>query len=106
MGNGAVFQMLPQRFPTRIGIMTGVVGAAGGLGGFFLPSMLGAVKDRTGQYQAGFLLCAAAFALVGTTLLHLGYKWTQVWPASSAARAGLFSYRAVPQRIERIEDAA
>src|SRR5205823_6072855 len=36
MGNGSVFQLVPQRFPKEIGMMTGIVGAAGGLGGFFL----------------------------------------------------------------------
>src|SRR5437016_9015538 len=50
MGNGAVFQLVPQRFPERVGILTGLVGAAGGLGGFFLPFLLGAIKQRTGQY--------------------------------------------------------
>ena len=40
MGNGAVFQLVPQRFASRMGIITGIVGAAGGLGGFFLPSIL------------------------------------------------------------------
>ncbi len=45
MGNGALFQLVPQRFPERIGLATGIVGAAGGLGGFFLPTVLGAVKD-------------------------------------------------------------
>src|SRR5437016_6449954 len=46
MGNGSVFQLVPQRFPDRIGIMTGLVGASGGLGGFLLPSVLGAIKER------------------------------------------------------------
>src|SRR4029079_13537407 len=53
MGNGAVFQLVPQRFPDRMGIVTGVVGAAGGLGVFFLPSILGAVRDVTGSYASG-----------------------------------------------------
>ena len=53
MGNGAVFQLVPQRFADRIGIVTGVVGAAGGLGGFCLPSLLGAAKDVTGSYAPG-----------------------------------------------------
>ncbi len=53
MGNGAVFQLVPQRFPERIGIVTGIVGAAGGLGGFFLPTLLGAAKDVTGGYAPG-----------------------------------------------------
>ena len=53
MGNGAVFQLVPQRFASRMGIITGVVGAAGGLGGFFLPSILGAAKDATGTLRNG-----------------------------------------------------
>src|SRR5215472_14222412 len=44
MGNGSVFQLVPQRFPGRVGILTGIVGAAGGLGGFLLPSLLGTFK--------------------------------------------------------------
>ena len=53
MGNGAVFQLVPQRFPDRMGIVTGIVGAAGGLGGFFLPSVLGATKDRPARTASG-----------------------------------------------------
>jgi len=61
MGNGAVFQLVPQRFPTEIGVTTGIVGAAGGFGGFLLPTVLGALKQATGSFSGGFL----AFALVG-----------------------------------------
>ena len=55
MGNGAVFQLVPQRFPERVGILTGIVGAAGGLGGFFLPSFLGVIKYRLGSSGLGLL---------------------------------------------------
>ena len=41
MGNGAVFQLVPQRFRKEIGVMTGLVGMAGGVGGFYLASSLG-----------------------------------------------------------------
>src|SRR5205823_5721826 len=41
MGNGAVFQLVPLRFQKEIGVITGIVGAAGGLGGFFLPTSVG-----------------------------------------------------------------
>ena len=41
MGNGCVFQLVPQRFPREIGVVTGIVGAAGGLGGFVLPNRSG-----------------------------------------------------------------
>jgi len=55
MGNGAVFQVVPQRFPKEIGVLTGVVGAAGGLGGFVLPTLLGGVKELLGSFGFGFL---------------------------------------------------
>ncbi len=51
MGNGSVFQLVPQRFYSEIGVITGIVGAAGGLGGFFLPSMLGFFKQAVGSYS-------------------------------------------------------
>ncbi len=61
MGNGAVFQLVPQRFPREIGVTTGIVGAAGGLGGFLLPTFLGTIKQMTGGFGGGFL----AFAIMG-----------------------------------------
>jgi NNP family nitrate/nitrite transporter-like MFS transporter len=93
MGNGAVFQLVPQRFPERIGILTGLVGAAGGLGGFFLPSLLGVVKDHTGQYSLGIYLIATAFLTASFTLLQLGVRWQALWPQPCVDRAGIFSYR-------------
>ena len=61
MGNGAVFQLVPQRFPKEIGVTTGIVGAAGGFGGFLLPTSWASLKQATGSFSGGFL----AFALVG-----------------------------------------
>ena len=93
MGNGAVFQLLPQRFPERVGILTGLVGAAGGLGGFFLPFLLGAIRQRTGKYSGGLFLFAAVFFAAALILLQLGAKWRASWQEGSAGRAGIFSYR-------------
>lgn len=93
MGNGAVFQIAPQRFPRDIEIITGIVGAAGGLGGFFLPSLLGMLKDLTGTYAAGlacFALCAAFICIL---LLEFGVRWIRSWPAAATLRAQIFSYR-------------
>ena len=59
VGNGAVFQLVPQRFGDRIGTMTGLVGAAGGVGGFLLPFGLGVLHQVTGSFGAGFLVAAA-----------------------------------------------
>ena len=58
-GNGVVFQVVSDRFPKQIGLASGVIGAAGGLGGFFLPLWLGGLKDLTGTYATGLWLFAA-----------------------------------------------
>ena len=74
-GNGAVFQLVPQRFGDEIGVMTGLVGMAGGVGGFYLASSLGLSKQFTGGYQAGLLSFAflALVALAG--LVALKRRW-------------------------------
>ena len=59
LGNGAVFKLVPQYFSKETGTVTGLVGAFGGLGGFFPPIELGLVKDATGSYTIGFLLLSA-----------------------------------------------
>ncbi len=58
LGTGAVFKLVPEWFPDRVGSVTGVVGAAGGLGGFFPPLVMGIVKSATGGYAVGFVLLA------------------------------------------------
>lgn len=56
LGNGAVFKLVPEYFPTTVGSVTGLVGAAGGLGGFFPPLVLGLIKEHTGNFTWGFVL--------------------------------------------------
>ncbi len=63
LGNGAVFKLVPQYFPKETGTVTGLVGAFGGLGGFFPPIELGLVKDATGSYTIGFVLLSAFAAM-------------------------------------------
>ena len=62
LGNGAVFKLVPEYFPKTVGAVTGLVGAAGGLGGFFPPLVLGVLKKTTGEFTWGFVLLAL-FAL-------------------------------------------
>ncbi|HEX2986942.1 MAG TPA: nitrate/nitrite transporter [Chloroflexota bacterium] len=73
LGNGAVFKLVAQYFPRNTGIVTGVVGAAGGIGGFFPPLVMGAVKDLTGNYALGLVLLAlfTAFCLLMDYLVLL-----------------------------------
>ena len=78
-GNGSVFQLVPQRFGKEIGVATGVVGAAGGLGGFFLPTMLGALKGLQGSYGAGLLLFALVAASAALALSRVKQGWREEW---------------------------
>jgi len=67
---------------------------AGGLGGFMLPSVLGAIRDYTGSYAPGLFGCAAVFLCGLILLLELGARWSQRWDVAAAQRAGIYSYRA------------
>ena len=93
MGNGAVFQIAPQRFLSEIELITGIVGAAGGLGGFFLPSALGAFKDISGSYGTGLLYFAILSAGTVLLLLEFGVKWQNTWTTAALSRTRVFSYR-------------
>jgi NNP family nitrate/nitrite transporter-like MFS transporter len=87
MGNGAVFQLVPQRFRREIGVMTGLVGMSGGVGGFYLASSLGLSKQWTGSYQAGLLVFAAlaVVALIGLT--RVKSRWRTTWGAAHMTTA-------------------
>lgn len=79
MGNGAVFQVVPQRFPSAVGPMTGLVGAAGGLGGFLLPFALGSLQGSTGTFAAGFLVFSVAAVAASLAVGRRQRAWQQTW---------------------------
>jgi NNP family nitrate/nitrite transporter-like MFS transporter len=87
MGNGAVFQLVPQRFRREIGVMTGLVGMAGGIGGFYLASSLGYSREATGSYQTGFIIFGllAVLALIGLTRVKT--RWRTTWGAAHLTSA-------------------
>jgi NNP family nitrate/nitrite transporter-like MFS transporter len=72
-----VFQIVPHRFPKDIGVVTGIVGAAGGLGGFCLPSLLGTVRELTGSFAGGFVLFALAAGISGLLLARVSVAWRE-----------------------------
>ena len=86
-GNGAVFQLVPQRFRKEIGVMTGLVGMAGGIGGFYLASSLGYSKQLTGSYQMGLVIFAslAVIALIG--LSSVKTRWRTTWGSAAMTNA-------------------
>ncbi|RTE02103.1 nitrate/nitrite transporter [Paenibacillus whitsoniae] len=79
MGNGSVFQLVPQRFRGEIGVMTGIVGAAGGLGGYFLPKILGNLKLSTGSFTPGFLTLSVIALLCIVIIAAVQGQWKRTW---------------------------
>lgn len=86
MANGAVFQLVPQRFGKDIGIMTGLVGAAGGIGGTLLIKTLGWSKGTFDGYSAGFMIFAGLVlvALMGISLVKT--RWRTTWGVQAGGR--------------------
>ncbi len=86
MANGAVFQLVPQRFGKDMGIMTGIVGCAGGLGGTALIKTLGWSKGAFDGYGAGFFIFAGvvAIAILGISLVKT--RWRTTWGVSAGGR--------------------
>jgi len=76
MGNGAIFQLVGRRVPDRVGAMTGLVGAAGGVGGFLLPFAFGWLASRTGTFATGFALFANAAGLAGLAVAGRDRAWS------------------------------
>jgi NNP family nitrate/nitrite transporter-like MFS transporter len=87
MGNGAVFQLVPQRFASEIGVITGLVGMAGGVGGFSLASSLGYAKELTGSYQPGLLAFAALALAAFAALTAVKTRWRATWGAAHLTAA-------------------
>ena len=86
-GNGAVFQLVPQRFRKEIGVMTGLVGMAGGIGGFYLASSMGFSKQFTGSYQLGFLIFSALAVVALLGLTSVKGRWRTTWGAANVTAA-------------------
>jgi NNP family nitrate/nitrite transporter-like MFS transporter len=87
-GNGAVFQLVPLRWPTTTAVAGSMIGEIGALGGSLLPNLMGQSKQWTGSYSGGFL----SFGLLGIVVIFvLGYSqraWTDIWIAKGGLVLG------------------
>ena len=86
MANGAVFQLVPQRFGKDIGIMTGLIGAAGGIGGFALIKTLGWSKGAFDGYSVGFMIFSGILliAIIGISMVKT--RWRTTWGVQAGGR--------------------
>jgi NNP family nitrate/nitrite transporter-like MFS transporter len=82
LGNGATFQLVPQRFRDEIGTATGIIGAVGGLGGFLLPMLLGIMKQTTSSFAPAFVMLAIVAGVAAAWLQVLSLReqgWRLAW---------------------------
>ena len=86
MANGAVFQLVPQRFGKDIGIMTGIIGAAGGLGGTALIKTLGWSKGAFDGYSIGFLIFAAVVLVAISGISLVKTRWRTTWGVAAGGK--------------------
>ncbi len=70
-GNGVVFQVASLRYRNMMGTASGFIGAAGGLGGFFLPFWFGLFKDVTGTYASGFLVFVVLTGIATGSVIYI-----------------------------------
>jgi NNP family nitrate/nitrite transporter-like MFS transporter len=89
IGSGAIFKLVPNEFPENPGAATGIVGAIGGLGGFFPPVVMGLVKGWTGSFALGFVgllaFCVLCFAIALNLLMRTRATATAL-PATPGSR--------------------
>jgi len=86
MANGAVFQLVPQRFGKDIGIMTGIIGAAGGIGGTALIQVFGWSKGAFDGYSAGFLIFGAVVLIAISGISLVKTRWRTTWGIAAGGR--------------------
>jgi NNP family nitrate/nitrite transporter-like MFS transporter len=78
-GNGALFQMVPLRWPANTAVASSMIGEIGALGGAILPNAMGLSKQWTGSFAGGFLFYAALSAMVLGALFIWQRSWTRTW---------------------------
>lgn len=102
LGNGAVFQLVPQRYGRRVGIATGVLGAAGGLGGFILPTVVGSLKQVTGTYSIGLAVLAALATVALAALSIAQTEWIGTWIGQHGRAKGEPGSAAAPPALPEL----
>jgi NNP family nitrate/nitrite transporter-like MFS transporter len=100
-GNGALFQLVPLRWPATTAVAGSMIGEIGALGGGLVPSSMGLFRQYLGSYSAGFFLLAGLALVVLAVMRMMQIRWTRTW-AEKGGRARLHPTPAAPVRGRRI----
>jgi MFS transporter, NNP family, nitrate/nitrite transporter len=85
-GNGALFQLVPLRWPLATAVAGSMIGEIGALGGGVIPNAMGMSKQHTGSYLWGFVGFAVCALIVLVMLRSMQIRWTRTW-AEKGGRA-------------------
>jgi MFS transporter, NNP family, nitrate/nitrite transporter len=85
-GNGALFQLVPLRWPAATAVAGSMIGEIGALGGGLVPNAMGLSKQHTGSYFWGFALFAGLALIVLFMMRSMQLRWTRTW-AEKGGRA-------------------
>jgi NNP family nitrate/nitrite transporter-like MFS transporter len=85
-GNGALFQLVPLRWPTTTAVAGSMIGEVGALGGGFVPNAMGLSREYLGSYLAGFLSFAVLSVVMLVVMRFMQIRWTRTW-AEKGGRA-------------------
>ncbi len=85
-GNGALFQLVPLRWPLSTAVAGSMIGEFGALGGGLVPNAMGLSKQYTGTYLWGFVVFAGLTLIVLVMMLKMQLRWTRTW-AEKGGRA-------------------
>lgn len=78
-GNGALFQLVPLRWPLTTAVAGSMIGEIGALGGSIIPNAMGLSKQNTGSFQYGFLIFVGLAVVAFVVLIIAQRKWTKAW---------------------------
>jgi NNP family nitrate/nitrite transporter-like MFS transporter len=78
-GNGALFQLVPLRWPNNTAVAGSMIGEIGALGGAILPNAMGFSQQYTGGFAVGFVFYTLFTLVVVGVLLAMRGTWTSTW---------------------------
>jgi NNP family nitrate/nitrite transporter-like MFS transporter len=94
-GNGALFQLVPLRWPTSTAVAGSMIGEIGALGGGLVPNAMGLSKQYLGTYSWGFVLFAVLALVMLGVMRVMQIRWTRTW-AERGGRARVVASVAAP----------
>ncbi|MFY9514426.1 MAG: MFS transporter [Rubrivivax sp.] len=100
-GNGALFQLVPLRWPLTTAVAGSMIGEVGALGGGFIPNAMGQSKQLSGSYLWGFVACAVLAVVMLLMLRRVQIRWTRTW-AEKGGRARSAGQEQQPVHQQRV----